>query len=114
VRIRSEESALVAISWALEWHGLTRTAVNGATAHYLHGCANVVMARSPLHAIEAIQHTQTCLLNHSAHVFAEVAVLWRRQSMALLVLRTGHQRTLDHNRSELGSRAEKLTNEDIR
>jgi len=79
-----EESVLVTTSWALEWHRLTRTAMKQATEHYLHGCADVAMARSPLLAIEAMQRTQTRLLGHSAHMFAEAITLWRRQNMDLL------------------------------
>jgi len=48
--------------------------------HYLRGCANIVMARTPLQAIMALQETQTNLLRHSVHVFAESTGLWRKQN----------------------------------
>ena len=74
-----EESASVTISWALEWHRLTRTVMKQATEHCFHGCADVVMARTPLLAIEAMQQTQERLLRHSARVFADAITLWRKQ-----------------------------------
>jgi hypothetical protein len=109
-----EESASVTIRWALEWHRLTRTALKQATEHYFHGCADVAMARSPLIAFEAMQQAQTSLIIHSAHVFAEAIMLWRRQNMDLLVMQTKHQRAPDRTRSDLTLREEKPTDEEVR
>ena len=109
-----DKESLVTTSWALEWHRLTWTAMKQATEHYLHGCADVAMARSPLLAIEAMQQTQTRLLFHSAHMFAEAITLWRRQNMDLLVMPTKHQRALDRIRSDLRLREEKPTDEELR
>jgi hypothetical protein len=48
--------------------------------HYLRGCANVAMARTPLQAVMMVQETQTRLLRHSIDVFAESTRLWRKQN----------------------------------
>jgi hypothetical protein len=66
---------------------LSWTATNQAMGHYLSGCANVVMTRTPRHALAALHRMQTGLLNHSADTFAEVARLWRKQNTELFVTR---------------------------
>jgi hypothetical protein len=78
---------------AQEWQRLSWTAINQAMGHYLHGCANIAMARTPMQAIMALQKTQTALLRHSVHVFAEATRLWRKQNTDLLVMRAKHPRT---------------------
>jgi hypothetical protein len=78
---------------APEWQRLSRTAINQAMGHYLRGCANVAMARTPLQAIMALQKTQTGLLRHSVHVFAEATRLWRKQNTDLLAMGAKHSRT---------------------
>jgi hypothetical protein len=109
----NEESASVAIIWALEWHRFTRTAMTQATEHYFHGCADVAMARSPLLAIEAMHQTRTRLLSHSAHTFAEAIMLWHRQNMDLLVAGR-HQRATDRRRSNLRLREQKPNDGEVR
>lgn len=81
------------VRWAEECQRLSWTAINQAMGHYLHGCANVAMARTPLQAIMALQKMQTGLLRHSGHVFAESTRLWRKQNTDLLVTRGKHPRT---------------------
>jgi len=78
--------------------------------HYLRGCANIVMARTPLQAIMALQETQTNLLRHSVHVFAESTGLWRKQNTDPLVMRTAPE---DAQAVALGTRCVALdtTNE---
>jgi hypothetical protein len=70
-----------------EWQRLSWTGIDQAMGHYLHGCADVAMARTPLQAIMALQETQTGLLRHSVQVFAEATRLWRKQNSDLLVMR---------------------------
>lgn len=81
------------VRWAQEWQRLSLTATNQAMGHYLHGCANVAMARTPQQALAALHKTQTGLLRHSVHVFAEATRLWRKQNTHLLVMRAKHPRT---------------------
>jgi len=69
-----------AIRCTHEWERLSWTAMNQAMGHYLRGCANVAMARTPQQALAAVHETQTALLRHSAETFAEAARLWRKQS----------------------------------
>lgn len=109
-----EESASVTISWALEWHRLTRTVMKQASEHYFHGCAEVAMARTPLLAIEAMQQTQTQLLRDSARVFGDAIMLWRKQYTDLLVMQTKYQRVPDRTRSDLKLREEKPADEEVR
>jgi hypothetical protein len=64
--------------------------------HYLQGCANVAMARTPLQAIMALQIAQMSLFKHSVHVFAEFTRLWHERNTDLLVMRTKHPSTLSN------------------
>jgi hypothetical protein len=66
--------------WAQEWQRLTLTATNQAMGHYLHGCANLAMARSPQHWLAELHKTQMDLLRHSAKTIAEATRLWRDQN----------------------------------
>ena len=85
-----DQSPAVAMRWAQEWYQLSRSAIDEATGHYLQGCANLAMARSPLLAVEAMHQTQAALLSHSAYMLAEVIRLWRKQNTDLLVMRAEH------------------------
>jgi hypothetical protein len=76
-----------AVSWSQEWQRLSWTAINQAMGQYLHGCANLAMARTPRQALTALHKTQTGLLRHSAATFAEATRLWNKQNTELLVLR---------------------------
>ena len=78
---------------AQEWQRLGWTVINQAMGHYLRGCANVAMARTPQHAVAALHQTQTSLLRHSADTFAQVARLWRKQNTDLFVIRVAHAST---------------------
>ena len=69
----------VSVTWAQEWQRLSRTAIDQAMRHYLRGCANVAMARTPWQALMALQETQISLLRYSVHVFDESTSLWRKQ-----------------------------------
>jgi len=109
-----DQPASVTPEWAQEWHRLGWTAMNEATGHYLRGCADVAMARSPLLAIEAMQQTQSHLLSHSAHVFGDAIILWRKQYAELLDMRAKHQRTPDRKRPDLRLREHKPTDEEVR
>ena len=71
---------LAAIRWAHEWRQLSWTAMNQAIGHYLQGCANVAMARTPQQALAAVHETQAVLLRHSMETFAGATRLWRKQS----------------------------------
>jgi hypothetical protein len=68
-----------AVGWAEEWQRLGWTAINQAMGHYLRGCANVAMARTPQQALVALHQTQTSLLRHSADTVAQITRLWRKQ-----------------------------------
>jgi hypothetical protein len=57
---------------------------------YLHGCANVAMARTPQQALAALHKTQTSLLRDSADTVAQVTWLWRKQNTELFVIRVEH------------------------
>jgi hypothetical protein len=63
------------------------TAINQAMEHYLRGCANIAMARTPQQALVALRKTQTSLLGHSGDTFAQVAMLWRKQNTDLFAIR---------------------------
>ena len=84
------------IRWAKEWRRLSRSAINQTIGHCLRGCANVAMARTPLQAVMALHETQTRLLRHSIHVFAESTRLWREHNTDLLVRRTKHPSALSN------------------
>ena len=79
---------LCPFKWVQEWQRLSQTAIDQTMGHYLRGCANVAMARTPLQAIMTLQETQTCLLRHSVHVFAASTRLWHKQNTDLLTMRT--------------------------
>jgi hypothetical protein len=48
--------------------------------HYLRGCANVAMARTPHQALTALHELQTVLLRYSADTFADATRLLRKQN----------------------------------
>jgi hypothetical protein len=48
--------------------------------HYLHGCANLAMARTSQQVLAALYKTQTDLLAHSADTIAETTRLWCKQN----------------------------------
>jgi hypothetical protein len=75
-----------AVVWAQEWQRLSSSAINQAMGHYLRGCANVAMTRTPHQALAALHEMQTVLLRHSADTFAEATRLCRKQN-------TEHART---------------------
>jgi hypothetical protein len=75
-----------AVVWAQQWQRLSWTAINQAMGHYLRGCANVAMTRTPQQALATLHETQTVLLKHSMETFSEAARLWRKQN-------TEHART---------------------
>jgi hypothetical protein len=68
-----------AVGWAQDWQRLSWTAINQAMGHYLSGCANVAMARTPQQALAALHKTQTSLLRHSADTVAQITRLWRKK-----------------------------------
>ena len=68
-----------AVRSAQDWQHLSLTAINRAMGHYLHGYANLAMARTPQEALVALYKTQAELLRHSANTIAEAARLWRKQ-----------------------------------
>jgi hypothetical protein len=72
---------------------LSWIAINQALGHYLHGCANVAMTRTPQQALAALHKTQTGLRRHSADTFARAARLWRQQNAELFVMRAAHAPT---------------------
>ena len=62
-------------------------AINQAMGHYLNGCADVAMTRTPRQVLTALRKAQTGLLSHSADTLAEVTRLWRKQNAELFVMR---------------------------
>ena len=73
-----------AVSWAREWQRLNLPAANEAMRRYLHGCANLAMARTPRQALAELHKTQTGLLRHAADTIAKATSLWREQNAELL------------------------------
>jgi hypothetical protein len=69
-----------AVRWAQEWQRLNWIAIHGAIGHYLHGCANAAMTRTPLEALAMLHETQAVLIGHSADALAQACELWRRQN----------------------------------
>lgn len=65
-----------------EWQQLRRTAIRRAIGHYLRGCADLAMARTPLEALVALHEAQTALLRLSAASFAAAAGLLQSPSAA--------------------------------
>lgn len=82
-----------AFRWAQEWQRLSLTATNQAMGRYLHGYADLAMARTPQQASAALHKTQTGLLKHSVTMFADATRLLHRQNTELLVMRAAHART---------------------
>ena len=68
-----------AARWALELQRLSLTATSRAMGHYLHGCANLAMARTSQQVLAALYKTQTDLLAHSVDTIAETTRLWCKQ-----------------------------------
>jgi hypothetical protein len=60
-----------------EWQQLRRAAIRQAMGHYLSGCADLAMARTPLEALVALREVQTALLRLSAESIGGVAGLLR-------------------------------------
>ena len=73
-----DQPASAAVKWTQQLQRFSLTATNQAMGHYLRGCANVAMARTPMQALAALHKTQTNLLRHSAATIAEAAKLWRK------------------------------------
>jgi len=69
-----------AVRWAQELQRLSLTATSQAMGHYLHGCANLAMARTSQQVLAALYKTQTDLLAHSADTIAETTRLWCKQN----------------------------------
>jgi hypothetical protein len=90
--IRPAQSLSAAARWAQEWQRLRLTATNKAMGHYLHGCANIAMARTPQHALAALHKMRTDLLSHSAETIVDATKLWRDQNTELFVMRAGRAR----------------------
>jgi hypothetical protein len=67
-----------AVRWAQQMQRLSLTATNQVLGLYLRGCADIVMARTPMEALAALNKMQTDLLRHSADTIAEAAKLWRK------------------------------------
>jgi hypothetical protein len=72
-------STSAAVRWLQEWQRLTWTATNQAIGHYLNGCANIALARTPQQALAALHKTHARLLVHSAQILANGVGLWRGQ-----------------------------------
>ena len=66
---------LATIRWAHGWQRLSWTTMNQAIGHYLQGCVNVAMARTPHQALAAVYETHAVLLRHSMQTFAEATRL---------------------------------------
>jgi hypothetical protein len=73
-----DQPASAALKWTQQLQRFSLTATNQAMGHYLRGCTNLVMARTPQQALAALRKTQTDLLRHSADTIAEAAKLWRK------------------------------------
>ena len=76
--IGSGQPGSAAVKWTQQLQRFSLTATNQAMGHYLRGCANVAMARTPQQALAALHKTQTDLLRHSADTVAEAVKLWRK------------------------------------
>jgi hypothetical protein len=73
--IESDQFLSDAVRRAQQLQRLNVIAVNQAMGHYLRGCANLAMARTPEQAMAALHKTQTDLLGHSVRTIAEAAKL---------------------------------------
>jgi hypothetical protein len=78
------EPIVPAVGQAQEWQQLGWMATNQAIEHFLRGCADVAMARTPQQSLAALHETQTSLLRHSRDTLAEIARLWHQQNADLL------------------------------
>ena len=72
------QPASAAVKWTQQLQRLSMTATNQALGLYLRGCADIVMARTPMHALAALHKTQTDLLQHSVDTMTEAVKLWRK------------------------------------
>jgi len=81
------------VRWAQEWQRLSWATTNQAMGHYLEGCADIALARTPLQALAALHKTHRGLLGHSTVALAEAARLWRKQNTELFASRVKHART---------------------
>jgi hypothetical protein len=77
MRIKPSQPVFGTVKWAREWQRFSLNATNRAMGHYLHGCANLAMARSPKHAWAELHKTQVNLLRHSVDTIAAATKLWR-------------------------------------
>lgn len=67
-----------ALGWVQEWQRLCRTALNRSMGHYLQGCADVAMTRTPHQALAALQKMQAGLIRHAVDTTIHVTGSWRR------------------------------------
>ena len=81
------EPIFPAVGQAQQWQQLGWMATNRAMEHFLRGCADVAMARTPQQSLAALHETQTSLLRHSHDTLAEIARLWHQQNADLLGIR---------------------------
>jgi len=86
MRIGPGQHISAAVRWAQEWQRLSLTATNQTVGHYLHGCANLAMARTPQQALAELHKTRAGLLRHWADTIAEATRLWRKQNIEPLVM----------------------------
>jgi len=81
--IALNQPVAAAVSRLQEWQRLCATAMNQAMGHYLHGCADLAMARTPRQALAAVHKTQRGLLKQSVDTVAGATRLWRKQNTEL-------------------------------
>jgi len=86
MRIGPGQHICAVVRWALEWQRLSLTATNQTMGHYLHGCANLTMARTPQQALAELHKTRIGLFRHSADTIAEATRVWRQQNIEPLVM----------------------------
>lgn len=67
-----------AFRWLQEWQQLSTTAMTQMLGHYLRGCADLAMARTPQQAWAALHDAQYVLLRHSAEAIADAARFWHK------------------------------------
>lgn len=87
-----------AVRWTQEWQRLSWASINQAMGHYLHGCADLAMTRTPQLALAALHQTHSGLLRHSTGAMAEAISLWQRQKTELLVLQAARARSPETDR----------------
>jgi hypothetical protein len=73
----------VAVSRLQEWQESSRASMSQAMGIYLRGCADVLMARTPLNALTEFHKMQRALLGQSADIFAANAGFSCEQSNEL-------------------------------